>query len=236
MSAAATITGLEGVTVYRDPLDGQVLRFASYDNALTEAEVNTHYQSFQLDGGAQVFSAWQTTVNSGSPATVILEATHGSEGRSVDVGTLSGGRSFEFIVNAGLASATHPAANEVVLGPAGRWRRRPIGPVLPHLARRLRSRQRVDLSTRVANQAGSGSIGSGVQVASLRRVFDSFVVDQVREHYLPRIQELARHYAGADLSVRILVGSSSKTAAPVKAAAPKAATDGAPSSVNCRPI
>lgn len=44
------------------------------------------------------------------------------------------------------------------------------------------SRQRVDLSTRVANQSGSGSIGSGVQVASLRRVFDSFVVDQVRSN------------------------------------------------------
>jgi hypothetical protein len=106
LGAAATITGLGGVTVYRDPLDGQVLRFASYDNALTEAEVNTHYQSFQQDGGAQTFSAWQSTVNSGSPATVILEATHGSEGRSVDVGTLSGGRSFEFIVNAGLGNAS----------------------------------------------------------------------------------------------------------------------------------
>ncbi len=44
------------------------------------------------------------------------------------------------------------------------------------------SRQRVDMSTRVANQAGSGSIGSGVQVASLRRVFDAFVVDQVRSN------------------------------------------------------
>ena len=106
LGAAAVIDGLEGGTVYRDPLDGQVLRFASYDNALTEAEVNLHYESFQLDAGAQEFSAWQTTVNSGSPATVILETTHGSDGRSVDVGALSGGRSFEFIINAGLGNAS----------------------------------------------------------------------------------------------------------------------------------
>ncbi|MFM1782857.1 MAG: hypothetical protein RIS14_610 [Pseudomonadota bacterium] len=50
---------------------------------------------------------------------------------------------------------------------------------------------------------------------------NAFVVDQVREHYLPRIQELAKHYSGTDLAVRIQVGSSSKTAAPAKAAAKK---------------
>jgi len=50
---------------------------------------------------------------------------------------------------------------------------------------------------------------------------NAFVVDQVREHYLPRIQELAKHYSGTDLAVRIQVGSSSKTAAPVKATAKK---------------
>lgn len=44
------------------------------------------------------------------------------------------------------------------------------------------SRQRVDMSTRVVNQAGSGALGSGVQVSSLRRVFDSFVIDQVRSN------------------------------------------------------
>jgi chromosomal replication initiator protein len=46
---------------------------------------------------------------------------------------------------------------------------------------------------------------------------NAFVVDQVREHYLPRIQELAKHYSGSDLAVRIQVGSSSKAAAPAKA-------------------
>jgi len=50
---------------------------------------------------------------------------------------------------------------------------------------------------------------------------NAFVVDQVREHYLPRIQELAKHYSGTDLAVRIEVGSSSKTAAPAKAVAKK---------------
>lgn len=50
---------------------------------------------------------------------------------------------------------------------------------------------------------------------------NAFVVDQVREHYLPRIQELVKHYSGTDLAVRIQVGSSSKTAAPAKAAAKK---------------
>lgn len=47
---------------------------------------------------------------------------------------------------------------------------------------------------------------------------NAFVVDQVREHYLSRILELAKHYAGTDMAVRIQVGSSSKSPAPVKAA------------------
>ena len=51
---------------------------------------------------------------------------------------------------------------------------------------------------------------------------NAFVVDQVREHYLPRIQELAKHYSGTDLAVRIQVGSSSKAAAAAKAPAKKA--------------
>lgn len=50
---------------------------------------------------------------------------------------------------------------------------------------------------------------------------NAFVVDQVQEHYLPRIQELARHYAGAPIDVRVLVGSHQKTPAPAKAAAKK---------------
>jgi len=61
------------------------------------------------------------------------------------------------------------------------------------------SRQRVDMSTRVANQSGSGSIGSGVQIASLRRVFDSFVVDQVRSN----TAGLAREETFSSLSTRV---------------------------------
>lgn len=61
------------------------------------------------------------------------------------------------------------------------------------------SRQRVDLSTRVANQIGAGSIGSGVQVASLRRVFDSFVLDQVRSN----TAGLAREETFSGLATRV---------------------------------
>ena len=61
------------------------------------------------------------------------------------------------------------------------------------------SRQRIDTSTRVANQSGSGAIGSGVQVASLRRVFDSFVVDQVRSN----TAGLAREETFSSLATRV---------------------------------
>ena len=39
---------------------------------------------------------------------------------------------------------------------------------------------------------------------------NAFVVDQVQSHYLPRIQELARHFAGAPLEVQLSVGSHKK--------------------------
>ena len=61
------------------------------------------------------------------------------------------------------------------------------------------SRQRVDMSTRVVNQAGTGALGSGVQVASLRRVFDSFVVDQVRTN----TAGLAKEETFAGLATRV---------------------------------
>jgi chromosomal replication initiator protein len=41
---------------------------------------------------------------------------------------------------------------------------------------------------------------------------NAFVVDQVQEHFLPRIQELARHYSGSSLDVVVEVGSSQKKA------------------------
>ena len=48
---------------------------------------------------------------------------------------------------------------------------------------------------------------------------NAFVVEHVQEHYLPRIQELARHFAGGPLAVSLRVGSSQKTAVPAKPAA-----------------
>ena len=47
---------------------------------------------------------------------------------------------------------------------------------------------------------------------------NAFVVDQVQSHYLPRIQELARHYAGMPIEVRLSVGSHQKAAVSAKAA------------------
>ncbi len=44
------------------------------------------------------------------------------------------------------------------------------------------SRQRVDLSTRISTQSGAGAIGSGVQVTAIRRSYDQFAVDQVRNN------------------------------------------------------
>lgn len=53
---------------------------------------------------------------------------------------------------------------------------------------------------------------------------NAFVVDQVQEHYLPRIQELANHYAGTAIEVRLVVGSHQKEAAAVKPQTKKAAS------------
>lgn len=50
---------------------------------------------------------------------------------------------------------------------------------------------------------------------------NAFVVDQVQEHYLPRIQELVRHYAGEPVEVRLSVGSHQKSVASGKNVAAK---------------
>ncbi|CAA0099878.1 flagellar hook-associated protein FlgK [Zhongshania aliphaticivorans] len=42
------------------------------------------------------------------------------------------------------------------------------------------SRQRVDFATRIPQQSGSITVGSGVKVSSISRVYDSFTVDQLR--------------------------------------------------------
>ncbi|GAB3003254.1 chromosomal replication initiator protein DnaA [Arenimonas maotaiensis] len=52
---------------------------------------------------------------------------------------------------------------------------------------------------------------------------NAFVVEQVQSQYLPRIEELARHFAGGPLAVKIAVGSHQKSAPAAKPAAKKAA-------------
>ena len=53
---------------------------------------------------------------------------------------------------------------------------------------------------------------------------NAFVVEQVQSQYLPRIEELARHFAGGPLAVRLTVGSHQKSGAPAaKATGRKAA-------------
>ena len=52
---------------------------------------------------------------------------------------------------------------------------------------------------------------------------NAFVVEQVQSQYLPRIEELARHFAGGPLAVKITVGSHQKSAPAAKPAAKKAA-------------
>jgi chromosomal replication initiator protein len=57
---------------------------------------------------------------------------------------------------------------------------------------------------------------------------NAFVVEHVQEHYLPRIQELAKHFADGPLAVTLRVGSSQKAvpvAKPAAAAKKPAATD-----------
>lgn len=48
---------------------------------------------------------------------------------------------------------------------------------------------------------------------------NAFVVEHVQEHYLPRIQELAKHFADGPLAVTLRVGSSQKAAPAAKPAA-----------------
>ncbi len=61
------------------------------------------------------------------------------------------------------------------------------------------SRQRVELGTRVANQTGAGSIGSGVEVTGIRRSYDQFAVEQVRSN----TSGLAREQTFAGLAAQV---------------------------------
>ena len=55
-----------------------------------------------------------------------------------------------------------------------------------------------------------------------------FVLDVVRERFLSRIEAVARHLAGADLDVRLEVGSSPRTAEPTRTAMPNNGTAAVP--------
>ncbi len=102
LGAAATITVVPDGTTYRDPLDGAVLRFASYDTMLSESEIQAHQAAFAADGGAGSFSAWQAAVAAGTAAVATRhEPAAAADQVTLDVGALTGDRTFEFIVNAG---------------------------------------------------------------------------------------------------------------------------------------
>lgn len=106
LGATAMVTGDTGVTTFWDPLDGAVLRFASYDRELTEAEVGAHSTAFAADAGAQTFTSWQALVNTSTAAARNFEPVSGTDQFTLDVGPLTGPRTFEFIVNAGLGNAS----------------------------------------------------------------------------------------------------------------------------------
>ncbi len=52
------------------------------------------------------YEAWKTAVEKSAPAFTLFEAVSGTDPRSVDVGTLTGDRAFEFIVNSGTVGAS----------------------------------------------------------------------------------------------------------------------------------
>ena len=107
LAAAASITEVPDGATFRDPLDGSVLRFASYDEAMDPAEITSHYAAFAADGGAGSFSAWQSAVTSGLPAVATrLDPAAAGDQVTFDIGALSGARTFEFVVNAGDAAAS----------------------------------------------------------------------------------------------------------------------------------
>ena len=115
LAAAATITVVPDGTTFRDPLDGTVLRFASYDTALTEDEILAHQAAFAADGGAGSFTAWQAEVAAGTAAAATRNEPAGATDQvTLDVGPLTGDRTFEFIVNAGDAGPSGSVFGDAV--------------------------------------------------------------------------------------------------------------------------
>ncbi len=104
LAAAGTISGEGTVITHRDPLEGQVLRFASYDTALDDTGVAALYEAFLKDEGAGEFTGWNDAATASGVIVKRLEPAAGNGQVTVDVGVLTGARSFEFIVNASLAT------------------------------------------------------------------------------------------------------------------------------------
>lgn len=99
--------GAASTNVYGDPLDGEVLRFASYDTFLDESEIQAHYAAFAQDAGAGAFTAWDIAATTGTtPAYRHLEPVSGTAPVMVNIGALSDDRTFEFIVSAGDSAAS----------------------------------------------------------------------------------------------------------------------------------
>ena len=61
------------------------------------------------------------------------------------------------------------------------------------------SRQRLDLGTRIPTELGFGSIGNGVEVTGVRRIFDQFINDQVTNN----VSEFGRLEAFSGLADRL---------------------------------
>lgn len=112
---ALEVTGQQGLAAawrefpqpeFRDHLPGRILGFASYADQLSEEEIALHATAALADEGAEVFAEWQQAVGTGtSPTYTHFEPVDGSNPVLIDVGTLEGPRTFEFIVNATGSSA-----------------------------------------------------------------------------------------------------------------------------------
>lgn len=102
IALGAAVTVAEPGFSYADRLDGEIFRFASYGEELSEEEIAAHYQAFAEDGGAYSFTQWLTAANAGTaPAALHLDPVRGEDGAVIDVGALADARTFEFIVNGG---------------------------------------------------------------------------------------------------------------------------------------
>ncbi len=117
LATGGTIRFPEDPPVVVDPLDGNVLRFASYASALSDAEIAAHYEAVTDDDGSESFTAWADALGSGTAAAAThLEPVPGTAPILVDVGTLTAARTFEFIVFAGDAGNSSALLGSLVDG------------------------------------------------------------------------------------------------------------------------